>query len=98
MNSIVPVVALALASLNTAPSAADLNRALNAQCPGHRLVTRAVACTKPDPNAVEFRCAYQLRQGERWLSRTATLTLSEREWVWMDGDTPCADGDDPNLN
>jgi len=98
MNSIALIAALAVANLHTAPSADDLNRALNAQCPGHRLVTRNAQCTKPDPDAVEYRCTYQLQQGARWLSRTATLTLSEREWVWMDGETPCDTGDDPNLN
>ena len=53
---------------------------------------------KPDPDAVEYRCTYQLQTGSRWTPQTATLTLSEHEWVWMDGATPCDTGDDPSLN
>jgi hypothetical protein len=98
MNNIALTLALAAATSFPAPTTAQFNRALAAACPGHRLVTRNVACTKPDPDAIEYRCTYQLQMGSRWLPRAATLTLSEREWVWMDGTTPCDTGDDPNLN
>jgi len=99
MNSIALTLALAAATSFPPPTAAQFNHALAAACPGHQLVTRNIACTRPDPDAVEYRCAYQLRgAGGRWTPQTATLTLSEHDWVWMDGATPCDTGDDPNLN
>ncbi|GAA4817464.1 hypothetical protein GCM10023232_12230 [Sphingosinicella ginsenosidimutans] len=97
MNNIALIAALAAAA-QAGPTPAQFNHALNAQCPGHRLVTRNISCTKPDPDAVEYRCTYQLQTGSRWTPQTATLTLSEHEWVWMDGATPCDTGDDPSLN
>ena len=98
MNSIALTLALAAVTSFPAPTAAEFNHALNAQCPDHHLVTRNVSCAKPDADAIEYRCTYQLQSGSRWLPRTATLTLSEHEWVWMDGATPCDEGSDPNLN
>jgi hypothetical protein len=99
MNNIALIAALAAAAAQAGPTSAQFNHALTAQCPGHRLVTRNISCAKPDPDAVEYRCTYQLQgAGGRWAPRAATLTLSEHEWVWMEGPTPCDEGSDPNLN
>ena len=97
MNSIALIAMLA--TIESAPTAAQFNQALNAQCPDHHLVTRNIACTRPDPHAIEYRCRYELQgAGGRWAPQTATLTLAEHDWVWMEGATPCDSGDEPELN
>jgi hypothetical protein len=99
MNQFAYALAMAATTSFPPPTAAQFNHALAAACPGHRLATRNISCARPDPDAIEYRCNYQLQgTGGRWASRSATLTLSEHEWVWMEGATPCDGAQDPNLN
>ena len=99
MKTLLVMLAAVSTGTQAVPTVAQFNSAMAAACPQPRAVTRNVTCHRADAGSMQFTCTYQLQGANgRWASQTATLTLAEGEWVWIDGATRCGDEDQPDLN